>query len=160
MRKSDHVNAIRSHEHFDALCASAGLVVTERRYYNVVFKAVVEDLLLRLYEQWRRSLELAPNWYFANINLAALYQSLGQSDSARKYSDRAVESDRFSGLALSFRGEFHLREGEFEAALADFQRSLPVSLERYRNTRGLAAAYAWRTPVWEMCSEASRKRTK
>jgi ubiquinone/menaquinone biosynthesis C-methylase UbiE len=54
MRKSDHVNAIRSHEHFDALCASAGLIVTERRYYNVVFKAVVEDLLLRLYEQRRR----------------------------------------------------------------------------------------------------------
>jgi len=54
MRKSDHVNAIRSHEHFDALCAAAGLVVTERRYYNVVFKAVVEDLLLRLYEQRRR----------------------------------------------------------------------------------------------------------
>ena len=54
MRKSDHVNAIKSHEHFDALCASAGLVVTERRYYNVVFKAVVEDLLLRLYEQSRR----------------------------------------------------------------------------------------------------------
>jgi ABC-type nickel/cobalt efflux system permease component RcnA len=54
MRKSDHVNAIKSHEHFDALCASAGLVVTERRYYNVVFKAVVEDLLLRLYEQRRR----------------------------------------------------------------------------------------------------------
>ena len=54
MRKSDHVNAIRSHEHFDALCSSAGLVVTERRYYNVVFKAVVEDLMLRLYEQRRR----------------------------------------------------------------------------------------------------------
>jgi hypothetical protein len=54
MRKSDHVNAIKSHEHFDALSASAGLVVTERRYYNVVFKAVVEDLLLRLYEQRRR----------------------------------------------------------------------------------------------------------
>jgi ubiquinone/menaquinone biosynthesis C-methylase UbiE len=54
MRKSDHVNAIKSHEHFDALCAASGLVVTERRYYNVVFKAVVEDLLLRLYEQRRR----------------------------------------------------------------------------------------------------------
>jgi hypothetical protein len=53
MRKSDHRNAIRSHEHFDALCAEAGLVVAERRYYNVVFKAVVEDLLLRLYEQRR-----------------------------------------------------------------------------------------------------------
>lgn len=54
MRKSDHRNAIKSHEHFDVLCASAGLVVTKRRYYNVVFKAVIEDLLLRLYEQARR----------------------------------------------------------------------------------------------------------
>ena len=54
LRKSDHVNAIRSHEHFEALCAEAGLEVAERRYYNVVFKAVVEDLGLRLYEQARR----------------------------------------------------------------------------------------------------------
>jgi hypothetical protein len=54
MRKSDHVNAISSHEHFEALCAEAGLEVAERRYYNVVFKALVEDLLLRLFEQWRR----------------------------------------------------------------------------------------------------------
>jgi SAM-dependent methyltransferase len=54
LRKSDHRNAIRSHEHFDELCARAGLRVAERRYYNVVFKAVVEDLGLRLFEQWRR----------------------------------------------------------------------------------------------------------
>ena len=51
MRKSDHRNAIRSHEHFEAMCAEAGLEVAERRYYNVFFKAVVEDLALRLYEQ-------------------------------------------------------------------------------------------------------------
>lgn len=51
MRKSDHRNAIASHEHFDELCAQAGLHVESRRYYNVVFKAVVEDLLLRLWEQ-------------------------------------------------------------------------------------------------------------
>lgn len=54
MRKSDHRNAIRNHEHFEALCAAAGLVVAERRYYNVVAKAVVEDLVLRLVEQRRR----------------------------------------------------------------------------------------------------------
>lgn len=54
MRKTDHRNAIRSHEHFDALCEGAGLVVARRRYYNVVFKAVIEDLLLRLWEQARR----------------------------------------------------------------------------------------------------------
>jgi len=54
LRKSDHVNAIRSHEHFDALAQHAGLRVVERRYYNVVFKAVIEDLLLRLVQQTRR----------------------------------------------------------------------------------------------------------
>jgi SAM-dependent methyltransferase len=54
MRKSDHRNAIRSHEHFDALCAETGLKVVERRYYNVVFKPLVEDLLLRLYERRRQ----------------------------------------------------------------------------------------------------------
>jgi SAM-dependent methyltransferase len=54
MRKSDHRNAIRSHEHFAALASEAGLSVLERRYYNVVFKAVIEDLVLRLYEQRRR----------------------------------------------------------------------------------------------------------
>jgi SAM-dependent methyltransferase len=53
LRKSDHRNAIRSHEHFEALCAAAGLAVAERRYYNVVVKAVVEDLLLRLWERRR-----------------------------------------------------------------------------------------------------------
>jgi SAM-dependent methyltransferase len=54
LRKSDHRNAIRSHEHFEGLCAEAGLRVSERRYYNVVLKAVIEDLLLRLYEGARR----------------------------------------------------------------------------------------------------------
>jgi SAM-dependent methyltransferase len=53
LRKTDHRNAIRSHEHFDALCAEAGLEVFARRYYNVVVKAVVEDLGLRLFEQAR-----------------------------------------------------------------------------------------------------------
>lgn len=60
LRKSDHVNAIRSHEHFDALAASAGLRVVERRYYNVVFKAVIEDLLLRLVQQARRGRKPQP----------------------------------------------------------------------------------------------------
>ena len=57
LRKSDHKNAIRSHEHFDALCAEAGLAVKERRYYNVVAKAIVEDLLLRLAQKRKGSNE-------------------------------------------------------------------------------------------------------
>ncbi len=54
LRKSDHRNAIRSHEHFDSLCAAAGLRVAQRRYYNVFFKAVIEDLLFRLVEHAAR----------------------------------------------------------------------------------------------------------
>jgi ubiquinone/menaquinone biosynthesis C-methylase UbiE len=53
LRKSDHLNAIRSHEHFDEFCERSGLRVTERRYYNVFFKAIIEDLGLRLYEHTR-----------------------------------------------------------------------------------------------------------
>jgi SAM-dependent methyltransferase len=60
LRKSDHRNPIRSHEHFEALCAEAGLEVAARRYYNVVVKAVVEDLGLRLFEQARRGRGKAP----------------------------------------------------------------------------------------------------
>jgi ubiquinone/menaquinone biosynthesis C-methylase UbiE len=55
LRKSDHRNAIRSHEHFEALARDAGLAILGRRYYNVVFKAVIEDLGLRLFEQLRRT---------------------------------------------------------------------------------------------------------
>jgi ubiquinone/menaquinone biosynthesis C-methylase UbiE len=53
LRKSDHKNAIRSHEHFDALCREAGLEVADRRYYNVFFKAVIEDLLFKVYDHGR-----------------------------------------------------------------------------------------------------------
>jgi ubiquinone/menaquinone biosynthesis C-methylase UbiE len=54
LRKSDHINAIRSHEHFDEIAKSAGLKVQERVYYNVFAKAVVEDLALKVVEQRSR----------------------------------------------------------------------------------------------------------
>jgi ubiquinone/menaquinone biosynthesis C-methylase UbiE len=54
MRKSDHINAIRSHEHFDEIAKSSGLRVEKRVYYNVFAKAVVEDLVLKVIEQRRQ----------------------------------------------------------------------------------------------------------
>jgi SAM-dependent methyltransferase len=60
LRKSDHKNAILSHAHFDSLCREAGLQVAARRYYNVLFKALVEDLLFRIYQHGRRSLRRGP----------------------------------------------------------------------------------------------------
>jgi SAM-dependent methyltransferase len=94
MRKSDHVNAIRSHEHFEALCAEAGLEVAQRRYYNVVFKAVVEDLGLRLYEQARRRKRGAPR------DRAAIARKRGTEDAS---SSRAgvTEPKRPGRLALA-----------------------------------------------------------
>jgi Tfp pilus assembly protein PilF len=91
---------------------------------------------------YRASLDVAPYWYFTHINLAIAFQHVGQVDSARVHFDRAVDYDQYSGLALTWRGEFHLGQREYALARDDFLRTLPVSLERYRNTRGLAFAYA------------------
>lgn len=92
--------------------------------------------------QFQESLDLAPTWYYTHINLGVALQRLGQTDRAREHFDRAVENDRYSGHALSWRGDFHLALGEFAAARDDFLRALPLSLERYRNEKGLATAYA------------------
>jgi protein O-mannosyl-transferase len=93
-------------------------------------------------KHYRASLDVAPYWYFTHINLAIAFQHIGQIDSARVHFDRAVEYDQYSGLALTWRGEFHLAQREYGPARDDFLRTLPISLERYRNTRGLAFAYA------------------
>jgi len=92
--------------------------------------------------QFEASLELAPYWYFTHINLGVANRSLGRLDRAREHFDRAVAYDRYSGHALSWRGEFYLALGEYAAARDDFLKALPLSLEHYRNAKGLAAAYA------------------
>ena len=91
---------------------------------------------------FRQSLELAPYWYIGHLNLAAVDERLAQTDSARDHYDRAVQYDQYSGMSFTRRGEFRARQGNFEGAFQDFMSSLPVSLERYRNVSGLAAAYA------------------
>lgn len=53
LRKSDHRNAITTDAHFDGLCRAAGLRVAQRRYYNVLFKPLIEDVLFRMYERHR-----------------------------------------------------------------------------------------------------------
>jgi SAM-dependent methyltransferase len=49
-RKSDHRNALRSYEQLDAILANTGFAIERIRYYNVFFKAIVEDLMLPLVE--------------------------------------------------------------------------------------------------------------
>ena len=49
-RKSDHRNVLRSYEQLDGVLEQTGFAIENIRYYNVVFKAVFEDLLLPLVE--------------------------------------------------------------------------------------------------------------
>jgi SAM-dependent methyltransferase len=49
-RKADHVNALESYEQLWSLVGEAGFRVESIRYYNVVFKALIEDLLLPVVE--------------------------------------------------------------------------------------------------------------
>ncbi|MGH7636569.1 MAG: tetratricopeptide repeat protein [Gemmatimonadaceae bacterium] len=93
-------------------------------------------------DHYRESLRLAPNWYYTHINLGIVHWRLGQMDSARTSYDRAVANDRYSGHALTWRGEFRLSQRDFAGARDDFLASNAVSLDRYRNTKGLATAYA------------------
>ena len=55
-RKADHRNALRSYQQLEILVADAGFRIEKIRYYNVMFKAVFEDLLLPLLEHnlWRK----------------------------------------------------------------------------------------------------------
>lgn len=92
--------------------------------------------------QFRRSLEIAPYWYYTHINMGIAFQHVGQPDSARASFDRAVQYDRYSGLALTYRGEFRLAQRDYAGARDDFLQSSRVALHPYRNAKGLAAAYA------------------
>jgi tetratricopeptide (TPR) repeat protein len=107
-------------------------------------------------QHFRASLELAPYWYFTHINLGVAYQHVGQMDSARVYFDRGVEYDRYSGMGLTHRGEFRLAVRDYEGARDDFVRSSSISLDRYRNTRGLATAFAGLGNVAQ-CLEATQR---
>jgi SAM-dependent methyltransferase len=55
-RKADHVNALRSYEQLQSVLAETGFRIEAIRYYNVVMKALIEDLFLPLVEHnlWRR----------------------------------------------------------------------------------------------------------
>ena len=113
-----------------------------RAHLNYGVSRMAANDLTDAMRHFHSSLELAPRWYYTHINLGVAYHRLGFIDSARAAYDRAVAYDRFSGAALTWRGEFRLTQREYDAARSDFLASSQVSLDRYRNAKGLAAAYA------------------
>ena len=115
---------------------------SSRAYLNYGIALMKENEMREALRAFRSSLELAPYWYYTHINLGVAFQHIGQADSARTYFDRAVQYDRYSGLALTWRGEFRLAQRDFAGARDDFTTSLPLGLQRYRNHKGLATAFA------------------
>jgi SAM-dependent methyltransferase len=61
-RKSDHLNPLRSYRELESVVRETGFEMEKIRYYNVVLKAVIEDLLLPLAEHnlWRRRRRAGP----------------------------------------------------------------------------------------------------
>ena len=115
---------------------------SSRAHLNYGIALMRENEMAPALEHFHRSLALAPYWHFTLINLGVAYQHLGQLDSARIYYDRAVQYDRYTGLGLTWRGEFRLAQADYAGARDDFLSSLPIGLQRYRNAKGLATAYA------------------
>lgn len=115
---------------------------SSRAHLNYGIALMKDNEMRDALRQFHTALELAPSWYYTHINLGVAYQHVGQTDSARAYFDRAVQDDRFSGLALTWRGEFRLAQRDYAGARDDFSSSLPLGLQRYRNLKGLATAYA------------------
>jgi len=112
-----------------------------RAYLNYGVALMSADDLDSALRQIQRADDLAPTWYFPHINLGIIKQTRGQIAEARAQYDSAVMFDAYSGHALTWRGEFHLSQGEFSLARDDFLKSMPITLDRYRNAKGLAAAY-------------------
>jgi SAM-dependent methyltransferase len=120
LRKSDHKNAIRSHAHFDTLCREAGLAVAARRYYNVLLKAVLEDVIFRIYEharyRWRGR---------RSPDLAEPPRSAGEASFAPAPGRLAIAAGRLATalLELDVRLLGRVRNGPFFAVL---RRSHPT----------------------------------
>ena len=93
-------------------------------------------------ELFEGAVKYTPYWHTVHVNLGIVYAHLGDSARARKHYDLAVEYDRYSGTALSWRAEYHLEQKRYRDAARDFEAAVPKSLERYRMCKGLATAYA------------------
>jgi len=89
-----------------------------------------------------RAAEYSPNWHIVHINLGIVNRQKGNLAAAQEHFTRAVETDRFSGTALTWRGEHHLAIGDYAAAARDFEAARPKSLDHYALCKGLATANA------------------
>ena len=115
---------------------------SSRAHVNYGLTQMRQGLNENALEHFQKSLELAPNWHITHINLAIVYESLGQNEKPLFHYNRAVATDIYTSAALVYRGEYYLKIKEYALALADFQNAIPRNLQFYRLKNRLATAYA------------------
>ena len=74
-----------------------------------------------------KSVEYSNNFY-ALCSLGILNQSLGKSDRARQYYNKAVNVDIYNSIALEYRGAFLMTTKEYDLAFEDLINALPKAI--------------------------------
>ena len=74
-----------------------------------------------------KSVEYSNNFY-ALCSLGILNQSLGKSDRARQYYNKAVNVDIYNSIALEYRGAFLMTTKEYDLAFEDLINALPNAI--------------------------------
>jgi len=113
-----------------------------RAYVNYGLELSRKGQTAKAEECFRRSLEIAPDWFIPLVNLGLALETRGDFEGAVKCLDRAVDLETDSAISLTYRGQYLLRRKQYEAAWRDFEQALPKSREFFQLYRGLATAAA------------------
>ncbi|MFC1751781.1 tetratricopeptide repeat protein [Thermoproteota archaeon] len=75
-------------------------------------------------EYYNKSLELAPNWHFTHINLGAIYEGMGDLNTALYWYTRGISSEPHSSMSRTYRANLYLKRKQYKEALVDFEQSI------------------------------------
>lgn len=81
------------------------------------------ELLPQAVENYRRAVELAPNWVEAHINLGVAYYQMGQLTEARAAFLSSVQLDPLNGISRYNLGCVLEEQGEIDAAIEHLERA-------------------------------------
>ena len=90
----------------------------------------------------QRAHEHDPLSLIINTILAGVYYSAGQDEEAWQQIHRTLELDANFGVAFWVRALLHERQGDFDAAIADFNKSLQAKIGSDQGRAMIASAYA------------------
>ncbi len=131
---------------FESAPLPAKLRAITGRSSEEIFQAALDcetqpELLPEAVENYRRALDLAPNWVEAHINLGVALYQLKRLDEARSAFLTAVQLDPWNGIARYNLGCVLEEQGEIDEAIRHLQRAvrcLPGHADAHFN---LALAY-------------------